>query len=428
MSTLPNRGTPEGDKDEETFNTKKRPAQEKENSLSKKRNQPKREESNPALKEKIHNMNNSTLSDLAARNLMDTNKPETKRDEVPSKRPAFDDEMLVVCCALEITPQEKTTMRNMRCFDTVDRTIKACNLIIRRHQLDERLSAWTWSKLLRFSKWRAKNQDAAINEFYSIMLDNYNEYLGNGRKLDDDILYITRKRLQSPTGGIMQGKVFTVIDLQKIERPAFGYEYDLTDDLCGNILSYAADGNIVSRLCELQLISHKWYNIVMSETCSSESWDMAFRQKFPGLFEGPRMHTRKDCMNLTFGYNHQAWVIQRAIGRFARVNDRMNMLQSWTAQFWRESMDPCIICGVRWSKLSTERCEYSRCPFQQFLHEYGCNNKHYREKEAYHTRLFVCKTCGMRHPDKAMRTVGESTVLCVICAEDPDSRKWCGPL
>ena len=205
---------------------------------------------------------------------------------------------------------------------------------------------------------------------------------------------------------------------QEHPRPAFGYEYDLTDDLCGNILSYAADGNIVSRLCELQLISHKWYNIVMSETCSSESWDMAFRQKFPGLFEGPRMHTRKDCMNLTFGYNHQAWVIQRAIGRFARVNDRMNMLQSWTAQFWRESMDPCIICGVRWSKLSTERCEYSRCPFQQFLHEYGCNNKHYREKEAYHTRLFVCKTCGMRHPDKAMRTVGAFTVLCAICAED----------
>ena len=144
------------------------------------------------------------------------------------------------------------------------------------------------------------------------------------------------------------------------------------------------------------------------------------------------MHTCKDCMNLTFGYNHQAWVIQRAIGRFARVNDRMNMvpswtaqfcresnmLQSWTAQFCRESMDPCIICGVRWSKLSTERCEYSRCPFQQFLHEYGCNNKHYREKEAYHTRLFVCKTCGMRHPDKAMRTVGAFTVLCAICAED----------
>ena len=198
-------------------------------------------------------------------------------------------------------------------------------------------------------------------------------------------------------------------------RPAL---YDLSDDLCGNILSYAADGIIVSRLCELQLISHKWYNIVMSETCSSESWDMAFKQKFPGLFEGPRMHTRKDCMNLTFGYNHQAWVIQRAIGRFAHVNDRMNMLQSWTAQFCRESMDPCIICGVRWSKFSTERCEYSRCPFQQFLHEYGCNNKHYREKEAYHTRLFVCKTCGMRHPDKAMQTVGQSTVLCAICAED----------
>ena len=57
-------------------------------------------------------------------------------------------------------------------------------------------------------------------------------------------------------------------------RPAL---YDLSDDLCGNILSYAADGIIVSRLCELQLISHKWYNIVMSETCSSESWDMAFK-------------------------------------------------------------------------------------------------------------------------------------------------------
>ena len=276
--------------DEETDNTKKRPAQEKENSLSKKRNQPKREESNPALKEKIHNMNNSTLSDLAARNLMDTNKPETKRDEVPSKRPAFDDEMLVVCCALEITPQEKTTMRNMRCFDTVDRTIKACNLIIRRHQLDERLSARTWSKLLRFSKWRAKNQDAAISDFYSIMVDNYNEYLGDRVFYDDDILYITRKRLQSPTGGIMQGKVFTVIDLQKIERPAFGYENDLTDDIYRNILSYAADGNIVSRLCELQLISHKWYDIVMSQTCSSESWDMAFKQKFSSL--GNELHER----------------------------------------------------------------------------------------------------------------------------------------
>ena len=291
--------------DEETVNTKKRPAQEKENSLSKKRNQPKREESNPALKEKIHNMNNSTLSDLAARNLMDTNKPETKRDEVPSKRPVFDDEMLVVCCALEITPQEKTTMRNMVCFDTVDRTIKACNLIIRRHQLDERLSAWTWSKLLRFSKWRAKNQDAAISDFYSIMVDKYlRNGRKHGRKLDDDILYITRKRLQSPTGGIMQGKVFTVIDLQKIERPAFGYENDLTDDIYRHILSYAADGNIVSRLCELQLISHKWYDIVMSETCSSESWDMAFKQKFscygvlyPGSFDGPYMHTRNDCMN-----------------------------------------------------------------------------------------------------------------------------------
>ncbi len=92
---------------------------------------------------------------------------------------------------------------------------------------------------------------------------------------------------------------------QEHPRPAFGYEYDLTDDLCGNILSYAADGNIVSRLCELQLISHKWYDIVMSETCSSESWDMAFKQKFsclgvvyPGSFDGPYMHTRNDCMNL----------------------------------------------------------------------------------------------------------------------------------
>ena len=196
--------------------------------------------------------------------------------------------------------------------------------------------------------------------------------------------------------------------------------------------------------CEFQLISHKWYDIVMSQTCSSESWDMAFKQKFPGLFEGPRIHTRKDCMNLTFGYNHQAWVIQRAIGRFAHANsDRMKMppnyvhyldahvkASSWTAQaqFCRESMDPCIICGVRWSKLSYlpgyERCEYSGCPFQQFLHEYGCNNKHYREKEAYFTRLFVCKTCGMRHPDKAMQTVDaeEDVFFCAICAENPDSR------
>ena len=92
---------------------------------------------------------------------------------------------------------------------------------------------------------------------------------------------------------------------QEHPRPAFGYEYDLTDDIYHNILSYAADGNIVSRLCELQLISHKWYDIVMSETCSSESWDMAFKQKFsclgvvyPGLFDGPYMHTRNDCMNL----------------------------------------------------------------------------------------------------------------------------------
>lgn len=223
-------------------------------------------------------------------------------------------------------------------------------------------------------------------------------------------------------------------------RPAFGYEYDLTDDSCGNILSYAADGNIASRLCELRLISHKWNAIVMSETCSSESWDMAFKQKFPGLFEGPRIHTRKDCMNLTFGYNHQAWVIQRAIGRFAHVNDRMNMSPTWTAQYCREKMDPCIICGVRWSKFWNERCQYWRCPFHKFLHKYGCNNKHYREKRSTDTRLFVCKTCGMRHPDKAMRTVGGSTVLfhspgsssetgvvlCVICAGKTESRTWAG--
>jgi len=163
------------------------------------------------------------------------------------------------------------------------------------------------------------------------MLDNYNEYLGNGRKLDDDILYFGRKRLQSPTGDcIMQGKVFTVIDLQKIERPAFGYENDLTDDIYRTILSYAADGHIVSRLCELQLISHKWYDIVMSETCSSESWDMAFKQKFscfgvvyPGSFDGPYMHTRNDCMN--------AWPRNRLQAVLISVYNLITKPDFWTS-------------------------------------------------------------------------------------------------
>ena len=112
-------------------------------------------------------MNNSISSDLAARKLMDRNKPEEKRDEVQSKPPAFDDEMSRVCYALDITKHTRTVMRKMRCFATVDDTIKAC------HQLDQRLSEWTWSKLLVFAKWRAKNQDADIGEFE----DYYDDYL-----------------------------------------------------------------------------------------------------------------------------------------------------------------------------------------------------------------------------------------------------------
>jgi hypothetical protein len=51
--------------------------------------------------------------------------------------------------------------------------LKSFDIIIRSHQLDQRLSEWTWSKLLVFAKWRAKNQDAAIGEFE----DYYDDYI-----------------------------------------------------------------------------------------------------------------------------------------------------------------------------------------------------------------------------------------------------------
>ena len=98
---------------------------------------------------------------------LERTKEEAKRDEVQSKPPEFDNEMVVVCYVLEIAHETQTVMRKMRCFATVDDTIKAC------HQLDQRLSEWTWSKLLVFAKWRAKNQDADIGEFE----DYYDDYL-----------------------------------------------------------------------------------------------------------------------------------------------------------------------------------------------------------------------------------------------------------
>ena len=145
---------------------------------------------------------------------MDTNEPEAKRDEVQLKPLAFDDEMLVVCYVLDITVHYKMVMRNMRCFATVDDTIKACNIIIQRHQLDQRLSEQTWSKLLLFTKWRAKNQDTAIHLF----LDYYDDYTVDGEKLDDNIMYILRKIEATHGDRRKQDKIFTMIDLQKIDE------------------------------------------------------------------------------------------------------------------------------------------------------------------------------------------------------------------
>ena len=145
---------------------------------------------------------------------MDTNEAEAKSDEVQSKPPAFDPEMRVVCYVLDITKTYKMVMRNMRCFATVDDTIKACNIIIQRHQLDQRLSEQTWSKLLLFTKWRAKNQDTAIHLF----LDYYDDYTVDGEKLDDNIMYILRKIEATHGDRRKQDKIFTMIDLQKIDE------------------------------------------------------------------------------------------------------------------------------------------------------------------------------------------------------------------
>lgn len=92
---------------------------------------------------------------------------------------------------------------------------------------------------------------------------------------------------------------------------------DLPDDLHIKIISYAADGNIASRLCDFQTLYRKWDTIIREDSV----WEKACAQKFSGIFQGAC--TRQDFINLNFGYNYQAWAIQRAVGRYAFANGPM---------------------------------------------------------------------------------------------------------
>jgi hypothetical protein len=142
-----------------------------------------------------------------------------------------------------------------------------------------------------------------------------------------------------------------------------------------------------------------------------EAWNVACLQLGTKL---TAPGSRQVYMSLLMKAQCASWIIQRAMCRFMIAKKKLDLFTSWTPQMVLEGIDPCFICGVRWSKISFNRCEVDTCKFRRFLHN-GARHGHYHRKDLYHSRLFACLPCGNNVPDRGMGKCGRDTA-CFHCA------------
>ena len=103
--------------------------------------------------------------------------------------------------------------------------------------------------------------------------------------------------------------------------------------------------------------------------------------------------------------NDAARTLQRAMCRFTAAK---KCPSSWSSWLIRSSIDPCSICGVRFNKISYDRCEVDGCTFSSLLISQVCSGHHRRKKEEDDpswSRYFVCVNCCNEHPEWAMSKV-----------------------
>ena len=199
---------------------------------------------------------------------------------------------------------------------------------------------------------------------------------------------------------------------------------ELNDGICSIIITYCVEGNIALKLVSLQRICHKWKALVQGKA-ANEAWTLECHQKFSGLFNAS---TRDDYIHLEAKIaHHAAWIIQRAMGFYHRLHQIKNI---WLTQTIMSGLDPRCICGVRWNENSFDRCQIDACPGRKMLQSCRVHNKYYGGKSLYCSRLFVCETCGSKHPDKAMKSINlglnddHRLTACIICVRRVHHATW----
>ena len=183
----------------------------------------------------------------------------------------------------------------------------------------------------------------------------------------------------------------------------------LPNCVCGKILTYALDANPASCLCSFQLINRHMNDFVEGQY-ASEAWNIACRQLGTKLTAAG---SRQVYKSLLMKAQRASWIIQRAMFRYRIAKTTLDFLTSWTPHMVLKWINPCFICGVRWSENSFGGCEVDTCIFKGFLHN-GARHGHYHVKDLHDSRLHACLPCGKNVPERAMGKCGRDTA-CFHC-------------
>ena len=196
------------------------------------------------------------------------------------------------------------------------------------------------------------------------------------------------------------------------------------DDVWGAIFSYVKDEEFDKFLDNFRAVNRTFKGVI-DDRCTKYTWKVASKVKFGSLLSSrliDGVESRNDYFSLWSKRDYAIWIIKRAMARYREAHTTLSFLTSWTPEFMNASMDPCIICGIRWSR-HNDRCEDCTCPYRHLVLPFRGASWRTRGKSLHDIRLFVCKTCGDKEPKKAMREIKlksnsiSTTCLCFLCAK-----------
>ena len=203
---------------------------------------------------------------------------------------------------------------------------------------------------------------------------------------------------------------------------------DLTN-LWGVILSFLADDNYQDILFTCRSINQGFKQFIDGNGVMF-TWRIAAQKKYGSLLSAKyvldKVSSPEEYLSLPSLRDYSIWIIKRAMYRYKVASKYLRHpdLTWYTPQLVNERVDPCIICGFRWSEIYWQRCEDETCPFQHLILPFMRVSRLTRGKLVQDTRLFVCKACGDKEPNKTMRQIQlhpayttVKTTLCFMCVK-----------